>query len=401
VLHRIAINGVANGAKKQKTIDCTFSCGTFPSTVSSMGRLARVFILSAATLAAGCRSMGPAAISCDHANFNRAIAHTLDEQLLLNVVRARYLEPILFLDVGTVTDSRSHSYRAGTDGTKVFVDPSDKIMELIPAVGIAASQTPTVVYTPMQGRDFVRRIFSPLPLPLIISAIQSGWSASRVFGVFVERLNNLQNAPSASGPTPTRAPQCDEFYRMAQLLDVLLRSGGATIDIDPDNRKCLVVQFYGNDENSQSIREIKELLDLPQRSDRFSFQENFLGSVDSDLRLRTRSIQSAMFYLGNGVEIPNEHVERGIVPITRYPNGELFDWSEILSPLLTVHCSRERPDSAFVAVSFRGYWFYIADGDVASKSTFLLLANSFSLQAGDAKSLMPTLSVSIGDRSGN
>jgi hypothetical protein len=171
----------------------------------------------------------------------------------------RYLENALFLDVGTVTDSRSRSYRAGTEGTTLFVDSSDKWMEFVPAVGVVASQTPTVVYTPMQGQSFVKRIFSPLPLAIVLNAIQSGWSASRVFGVFVERINNLQNAPTASGPTPTRIPECGEFYRMAQLLDTLLRDGGITMGIDPDDRRCLVIQFHGNGANGQIIREIKEL----------------------------------------------------------------------------------------------------------------------------------------------
>jgi hypothetical protein len=139
---------------------------------------------------------------------------------------------------------------------------------------------------------------------------------------------------------------------------------------------------------------------LPQRSDRFTFQENFLSVSDSALRLRMRSIQSALFYLGNGVEVPAEHVDGGIVAVTRYPNGDAFDWGGILAPLFTVHAAAERPSNAFVAVEFRGYWFYIADSDVTSKSTFALLASAFNLQAGDAQSVAPMLSVSIGDRNG-
>jgi hypothetical protein len=368
--------------------------------VNGKRKLLKLLPVALSVFAVGCGSVGPVAIRRDHGNFNQAIAHTLDEQLLLNIVRMRYLENALFLDVGTVTDSRSRSYRAGTDGTTVFVDPSDKIMEFVPAVGFVASQTPTVVYTPMQGQSFVKRIFSPLPLPIVLNAIQSGWSASRVFGVFVERINNLQNAPTASGPTPTRVPSCEEFYRMTQLLDTLLREGGITMGIDPEDRRCLVIQFYGNETNSQTIREIKELLDLPQRSDRFIFQENFLAVSDSALRLRMRSIQSALFYLGNGVEVPAEHLDAGIVSVTRYPNGDAFDWASILAPLFTVHASKERPANAFVAVEFRDHWFYISDSDVTSKSTFALLASAFSLQAGDAQSVAPTLSVSIGDRNG-
>jgi hypothetical protein len=307
----------------------------------------------------------------------------------------RYLETALFLDVGTVTDSRSHVFRVGTDGTKVFIDPSDRAAELVPVVGMAASQTPTVVYTPMQGQSFVKRLFAPIPLPIILNAIQSGWSANRVFGVFVERINNLQNAPTASGPTPARVPEYEDFYRMTQLLSVLLREGSLTMGLDQQDQRHLVIRFFDDGRSSQAIREVKELLDLPQNRDHFAFQENLLGGTDGELRLRLRSMQSAMFYLANGVQVPQEHLDAGIITVTRYPNGEAFDWANMLDPIFTVRVAKRPPTDAFISVRHRQHWFYIADDDVTSKATFMLLTNAFSLQAGDAHTVAPTLTIPL------
>jgi len=39
---------------------------------------------------------------------------------------------------------------------------------------------------------------------------------------------------------------------------------------------------------------------------------------------------------------------------------------------MAVGCSA-RPDDAYIDVKYRGYWFYIADSDLDSKSAFLLL----------------------------
>ncbi|MDR2664458.1 MAG: hypothetical protein LBB14_02950 [Puniceicoccales bacterium] len=351
-------------------------------------------LLAAAALLSGCRSIGPMALEHSHPDFNRSIARTADEQLLLNLVRMRYLETTLFLEVGTVTDSRSRSYRAGVDGVRLFVDPSDKIMEVTPNVGATVSQTPTMVYSPMQGQTFVKRFFSPMPLPVLISLIQSGWATNRVFGIFVERINNLSNAPTASGPTPARVPVYQDFYRMSRLLSLLLRDGSLVLGVEPSEPRQLIMRFYDDGQSRHEICELKELLDLPQDQDRFLFRENFLGFAESELRIRTRSVYGAMFYLANGIQVPQEHCDAGIVTVTAYPNGDAFDWSNILGPIFTVYSSKVRPSDAFVAVRHRGYWFYVKDGDVTAKATFMLLMNAFNLQAGDPATIAPTLTIS-------
>ena len=52
--------------------------------------------------------------------------------------------------------------------------------------------------------------------------------------------------------------------------------------------------------------------------------------------------------------------------------------------LITVRtvCQHKRPPCASVAVSYRGYWFYIDDTDQASKSTFNLLRPTRVLDVG-------------------
>jgi hypothetical protein len=67
----------------------------------------------------------------------------------------------------------------------------------------------------------------------------------------------------------------------------------------------------------------------------------------------------------------------------------------MLGEIFTVHFSKERPSTSFVAIPFRGYWFYVADDDLTSKSTFMLLASIFNLQAGDPKIAAPTLTIPV------
>ena len=59
---------------------------------------------------------------------------------------------------------------------------------------------------------------------------------------------------------------------------------------------------------------------------------------------------------------------------------------------MAVGCSA-RPHDAYIDVKYRGYWFYIADSDLDSKSAFLLLQILGDLQAGTTPSAAPVLTL--------
>jgi hypothetical protein len=63
-----------------------------------------------------------------------------------------------------------------------------------------------------------------------------------------------------------------------------------------------------------------------------------------------------------------------------------------------VRSSKRKPGNTFIAVPYRGVWFYIADDDLQSKSTFMLLSQMFNLQAGQTEDAGPTLTLPVGGR---
>jgi hypothetical protein len=60
------------------------------------------------------------------------------------------------------------------------------------------------------------------------------------------------------------------------------------------------------------------------------------------------------------------------VPAAVDAGGEVFDAREVTRGLfeVRVHQGHKPPPGAFVAVKYRGYWFYIDDRDPASKAAF-------------------------------
>ena len=103
-----------------------------------------------------------------------------------------------------------------------------------------------------------------------------------------------------------------------------------------------------------------------------------------------------LFYLSHNAEVPPSHRAAGLVTQTESAEGEAFDWNEVTGGLFRVRSSSSRPSNAFVAVPYRGAWFYIADDDLESKSTFMLLTQLFNLQAGQIKTVAPALTIGVG-----
>jgi hypothetical protein len=349
-------------------------------------------------LLAGCKSIGPKAIRQNHPLFNQAIVRTLDEQLLLNIVRLRYLDTPYFLDIGHVSDSYELSLNAGMGRTKLVSEGGRRRKEFCPELEMVASQAPTMVYTPMQGQNFVKRFYAPVPLPILLAMIQSGWNGSRVLAIFVEQINDLKNAPTASGPTPAMVPEYADFFHFINVMTPLLREGILIMGIDPSEQKRLLMRVAFNKEYAREITLFKDLLDVNQSTNEFFFQDNFLMATNGSLRLRLRSLQSALFYLSNGVQVPQEDIDNGTVICTRHPQGQPFDWTAVLGNIFTVRYSEKRPEKAYLAVPYRGYWFYIAEDDNTSKSTFVLIDSIFKMQTVDSQIVIPTLTLPVGGR---
>jgi hypothetical protein len=108
-------------------------------------------------------------------------------------------------------------------------------------------------------------------------------------------------------------------------------------------------------------------------------------------------MMEVLFYLSHAVSVPQADIATGLVMETKDENGEIFDWRDSLSgEWMTINYSetQERPKNAFVSVFYRGKWFFIADNDLNTKSTFMFLNFLFSWQSGRPAGLQPVLTMS-------
>ena len=284
---------------------------------------------------------------------------TLSEQMLLNMVRLKYREKASFLEISSITVSPRIQTSAAFD-TEIDIGPGGNIIK--PGIGVEYSQSPTISYTPLRGEDFLKSVLSSISLEAILVMTQSGWSIERVFGITMERMNDLYNAPSASGPTPSQEPKrYENFARALELFRQFQREGlmeiGSKLEMDKkkgadDNSRELVILFVPDERFESEGKELQSLLGISADDHKVFISTNFLDKSPHTLNVRVRSMMSVLFYLSQNIKVPDEHKEAGLVTVTRTVDGDEFNWDETPGGRhFTIYSSKERPVNAYIAVS--------------------------------------------------
>jgi hypothetical protein len=353
----------------------------------------RLFLLMLSLVSlTGCASFGPGAIKQSRGGYNIAVQQTGNEQLLLNIVRLKYRDTPTFLELTSITTS--FAFTAGGEIEATLQDQATTPVTLIPSV--SWSDKPTVTYTPLQGDRFVSQIMSPLDLDTLPLLYHSGWSVERILALTSQSLNGLENAPTASGPTPARKPRFEEFRRAVQLLRELQVERVLRLGLSDASEGALELSIRAEAAQDPRLAELRRLLGLAPERLRYPVIAG-VGAQSNAITVNLRSLMGVLFYVSQAVEVPERDREAGRVTRTLDENGAPFDWTMMLRGLVHVRSAMTAPENAYVAVPYRGVWFYIDDSDLTSKSTFALLTQLSALAAGDVKTSAPVLTLPIGN----
>ena len=351
---------------------------------------ATIFLLP---LLISCVNLGPTTIQSDRNNYNLAIQKTNDQQLLLNLTRLRYRDTPFFMEVGSVA---SQFTLGSTIDAKATLQKG--VYGLFNFGGsLGMTEKPTVTYSPLQGDRFIQRVLSPLSLKNVVLLFHSGWSIERIFRLCFQQLNDLKNAPGASGPTPSIAPDFRKFASAIKFLRNLQVQDAINISYqEVKGHPQLNLHIDEDYRTSEDAKQFAFLIKVKPGKTRYVLTFSLDPAKDNQIKVATRSLLGIMFYLSQAVEVPNQDILQGKVTQTKTPEGDVFDWKEMTGDLLRIRSVSEKPEAGFVAIFYRGVWFYIHDSDLSSKSTFALLGQVFSLQAGKIKDNAPFLTLPIG-----
>jgi len=405
---------------------------------SRPGLLARLAVLAACLASAGC--VGPAAVRSTRMRYNEVIRSTNDEQLLMNLVRLRYADSPVFVDLPNITSQFEVAAGAsdpGRGGSQTNFG----------VVGLTGRDTPTLSYHPRQGREIAKALLNPLSADLF-SVVNAGARLEQLLWMTLNDINDVQNAVRATTLVPRVPDDNARFLRGVRLLAEIDDRGGAEIGFstsedtktasDPvaadqvqgrdllgaakdgyvfrargDGRmalykreKELTLKIRAPFTRSPEMDELARIFHLTPGLSRYKIKSELQPDAESSppgafgpgdtIYLNLRSVLQIMTFLSKGVCVPGEHLAEGIVPVTPGPDGRPFDWTRVTAGNFFVASQKHRPRDAEVAVQYRGYWFFIPRQDVNSRSVLAVLEILFALQESDEKAAGPVLTLPVG-----
>ncbi|MGD9337020.1 MAG: hypothetical protein PVF76_06815 [Syntrophobacterales bacterium] len=342
-------------------------------------------------LLAGCASIGPRTIPRDRFDYASAISTSWKKQMLLNMVKIRYADIPVFVDVASVINQYAlegeitlgASWSDGINGDGQNVGGTGKYRD-----------QPTITYAPLMGKRFAESLVKPIPPPAIFFLIQTGIRVDGVFRTCVQTVNGIHNR---TGRHSMVRPADPEFYRLISLLRKIQQSGavGMRIEKTEDEREATVFTFKQKNispEIVSAINSVKLLLGLSPDVRDFRVVYGSVARDDKEIAILSRSMLEVIIELSSYVDVPEMHLTEGR---TYEALLDQMDVSEEFGPLIAVNSDESRPADDFIAVRYKDYWFWIDDRDLRSKRTFAFLWLLFSFTETE-KGYAPVVTIPTG-----
>lgn len=397
-----------------------------------------------ASLLAGCTAIGPGALHRTRLSYNETVKVTSEQEMLLNIVRLRYGDTPSSLAITNI--AAQYELSAGLGASPFFVAGAERAFtSVLPQANVGGADRPTLSLTPLDDSEFARRLFTPLSLEGVIYLAKTTWPIETVFRLYLENLNWVPNAQSASGPTPAAAPPPSGFNEGLRALQLLQQRGDVVFGTEPHAEQFgPPVATVSSEHLLAAAQQGLEFVEQPggkswrlqRKAPRYvlrlnpaaleskemaTFRRAFhlkpgvahfhvtvealepfaAGQELEQLDLETRSLLQALFYVSHGVAVPDEHLAGGLARQTKHPDGRRYDWNAELAGLFSVKslpgsCA---PESAHVAIEYAEHCFFIEATDQDTKATFSLLMELARLQLADkAGRAGPMLTIPLGGR---
>jgi hypothetical protein len=368
--------------------------------------LLRSLALVAAVSTAACSSVGPGQLVSSHEGYNDVVQLTVTREVLKNIVRIRYADPIQFIAVSTI--NAQFSVNVGGSTGVSGLGKSGATGSVGGTVGY--SDSPTITFVPQSDASFNKSIDSPIELREALAYAYSwGSSPASDLGLVVGSIND---ASDRAGPQGERYREkvnalvrlfeggatlryFREFYSrhapiplsevgglayvLAAERDFYLRDAGdGRVEI---MSKHLAVGLVVPEPHEAEVAADLRTLDLDPGRKLYPIRPPSEADPDTDrsasnaIWMSPRSVEGMMELAAMRVDVPAEHASSGIAP----GSGALERLTVELP--LQIRSAHSQPNARY-RIQHRGYWFYIDDTDASSKRLFATLVQAYSSRIG-------------------
>ena len=313
---------------------------------------------------AACSSIGPSTMDRDHLDYGRSVGDNWKKQMLTNLVRLRYVDMPVFVDVGQIVAGYSleTQVKADVGFGNSFTGGDQQGL----SAGGRFTDRPTITYMPKTGEDYLRSLLEPVEPKSLLSLILAGYSSELLFTWAVESINGLKNYTVVA----TQARSADpEFLEFVKVLQELQNAAAISFEIENDPKTghdmIMVFQNRKQDEAIQLKRErMGELLGLHGETNRYRVMYGPYASDDGTLAIQNRSIIQMLVALSGFIDVPPEKRSNAAGGYNLPPG---------VSRPFHVHSGPDHPADSFAQIKYKDYWYWIDNDDLMSKRVFTLM----------------------------
>ena len=334
----------------------------------------------------GCRSIGPPTVSLDRVDYISAISDSWKSQMLFNMVKIRYGDVPVFIDVSSIIS------QYGIEKSIIY-DFAWQYPPTVrsPSVGGTTKyqERPTITYMPLTGEKFARSLLTPIPPSAIFFLIQSGRPVDAVLYLCAQSVNGINNRYDA----PMRSiPISPDFVEILTRMRRIQQSGMIGMRVQTDENKQTTLFYFRKDVSPEIAEDsawVRQKLGLNPQTYEFKVVYGSMPQHENEIAILSRSMMEILVQMVSSIDVPESDIQQKrtyAVAKTKDPFAELMR--------ICIRSGKEKPADAFVSISYRDKWFWIEDTDFKSKQIFSSLMMLLSLLESDKGAAQPVLTVS-------
>jgi hypothetical protein len=320
----------------------------------------------------------------DQLDYGRSVGESWKNQMLTNLVRLRYVDMPVFVDVGQIVSGYSLETQVNAQAgfSNSFTGGDSQ--------GFGASgkftDRPTITYMPKTGEAYLRSLLEPVEPRSLLSLVLAGYSSELLFTWAVESINGLNNYSIVG----TKARSADpEFIEYVNLMQDLQEAAAISFEFenDPETGHDILMIFENIDHTDEILAKKKragQLLGLNPERDRFHVRYAPYSTDDDILAIQTRSIIQMLAAMSGFIDVPHAKSAQAA------PGYELLPGA---TRLFHVRSGADRPEETFAQIKYKDYWYWIDNTDLQSKRVFtlMLFLTTLTNYAGDKNAPVLTI----------
>jgi len=341
----------------------------------------------AALALSSCAHFGPRTVTADRFDYNAAIGDSWKQQTLLNIVKMRYADIPVFVDVASVVSGYSLETNVSV-GASLFPSTNTD-SATIGALGRYIDR-PTITYIPKTGEKFLRALVTPIDPKNIFYLLQSGYPADFILALSVDAINGVRNRSATAVSVREADP---DFLRALRLMREIQTAGGfgMRIQINAAKDRTGVLFFRQHDlppDLEAKAAEVRRLFKLPDSEPSYTIIYSPVPGSKGELAVASRSMMQILGSFATYVEAPDAH---------QLDQSTTQGWEAdpALDPVgrVRIHSGEAKPADAFVAVPYRKRWYWIEDNDVQTKRAFSAVMLLFTLTDETGNEALPVVTI--------